>query len=157
MSNVTIKKAYKEIYELLESNSNKEVSTLMPQLIELMKAQQRDKTFITNDEGEVIAIFCYYHKKWELLDTIEYGTKKSSTHGFNTMCKEGSRQWTRQQKAIKDAKSELLDKVQNGEILVDELKEMMAQVEKDAKEVKPHSVQDASFDSIEELQNFLDS
>jgi len=114
MSNV--KKAYVEIVELLEANSNKKVSTIMPLILELVSGKSNAKTFHLDDEGKVIAIYCYYHKVWELVDDVEYGQKSSTSHGLNTMCKEGVSLWTKAQRVSKKAKEELLTKVASGEV-----------------------------------------
>lgn len=154
---MNIKKQYKEIFEVLKSNENKKVSTILPQLIELMSAKQSQRNFITDEDGKVIAVFCYYHKKWELVDTIEYGVKKGTASGLNSMCKEGVRQWTRQQKVLKDSKAQLLNQLSAGEITVEELPDIQLKLEEQSKVIKPHSIQDVSFDSEEELTNYLNN
>ena len=86
---MTIKKAYIELFELLEANQDVSVAEIMPQVLELVQAKSNSKTYHKDDEGNVVAIYCYYHKCWERVDEVEYGAKSSTTHGFNTMCKEG--------------------------------------------------------------------
>ena len=123
MSN--IKKAYLDIVELLQANENKKVSTLLPQILELCEAKVLSKTFEKDDEGVTTKVFCYYHKVWEDVTECEYGAKKGTASGLNTMCKEGVRAWTKAQRDAKKAKEELLSKVASGEIdpscLLDEL------------------------------------
>lgn len=120
-----IKKQYQEIYALLASNKNKKVSTIMDQLEELMSKKSAGgvdgKTFIKDDDGNVVAIFCYYHKKWELLEECEYGLKASSSTGYNTMCKEGVREWNAQQKEIKALDGHLINEVASGELAVENI------------------------------------
>lgn len=99
---MTIKKQFEALHALLEANKNKKVSTLMPQLIELMETKQLQKTFKTDKDGNVTHVFCYYHKEWEEVALIPYGNKKSSASGLNSMCKEGVKQWTKQQKVLKE-------------------------------------------------------
>ena len=112
----TIKKQYEAIYAILEANRNKKVSTVMPQLLELMTAKQAQKNFLVDAEGNVTHVYCYYHKQWEDVAVAEYGAKASSASGLNSMCKEGVSQWTKQQKAIKQLQSKALELVQANEL-----------------------------------------
>lgn len=105
---MTIKKAFVPLLELLEANKNKKVEALLPQILALVTAKQLDRTFAVNDAGEVTHIYCYYHKKWEALADVEYGAKKHSTHGYNTMCKEGVNAWTKQQRDYRVGLDQLL-------------------------------------------------
>ncbi len=125
----TIKKQYQAIIDLLEANSNKKVSTVLPQILELCEAKQQAKTFKLNEEGEVTHVYCYYHKQWESVDECEYGTKKSSASGLNSMCKVGYNQWSKQQRDFKKAKEQLLQDVADGEIEAVELKAMLEELE----------------------------
>lgn len=127
MSN--IKKQYQDIVALLEDNQNKKVSSILPQILELVTAKQSNKNFIKDENGKVVSVFCYYHKEWEDVSEVEYGAKASSATGLNSMCKEGVRQWTKQQRDAKKAKEELLAKVANGEVPADQLQEELAKIE----------------------------
>jgi len=133
----SVKKQYEELYTLLEANSNKKVSTIMPQLIELMSRKNNSSgqanTFLKDDEGNVIAIYCYYHKKWELLSECEYGAKKNTATGFNTMCKEGVSKWTKQQRVKKQAGAELLTKVASGELKPEDIAEAQVVIAEEAR------------------------
>lgn len=113
---MNIKKQYEAIYAILEANRNKKVSTIMPLLAEVMTAKQAQKNFITNDDGEVTHVFCYYHKKWEDVTVAEYGKKASSASGLASMCKEGVSSWNKQQKRIKSIDQEVLNLVMTGEV-----------------------------------------
>ena len=126
-----VKKAYVEIVALLETNTNKKVSTILPQILELCQSKGSGitNTVLKNSNDEVYAVFCYYHKKWELIDECEYGAKKSTASGLNTMCKEGVSNWTKQQRIAKQAKSALLDSITNGELLVEDLAEAQDAIE----------------------------
>jgi len=116
----TIKKSFEEIYNLLVSNKDKKVSSIMNELLNLMETKQRDSNHrFVNGKLE---IFCYYHKEWELLEQVEYGSKANSTTGYNTMCKVGVNCWTKQQRDFKTNKSELLDLLANGKLEVNDLK-----------------------------------
>lgn len=111
---MTVKKAYVELIDFLKANENKKIASIMPQLLELVSSKQATKNFITNEAGEVTHIYCYYHKKWEALSECEYGAKKHSPSGFNSMCKEGVNQWTKQQRVARQQEGELLMKLQDG-------------------------------------------
>lgn len=130
----TIKKAFVEIATILNENSNKKVSTILPQLLELMTAKSSGgsdigKTFLKDDNGEVFAVYCYYHKQWELISECEYGAKKGTASGLNTMCKEGVSHWTKQQRKAKKAKEALLDSIASGDIEVSDLADKQAEIE----------------------------
>jgi hypothetical protein len=134
-----IKKAYKEVIELLEANKNKKVSTIMPQLLELVTAKVNTKTFKKDDDGNVTDVFCYYHKEWEELTVVEYGAKKSSTTGLNTMCKEGVRQWSKQQRDAKKAKDLLLLGVSCGDIASEDLAAELEAIEAIRVSINPYA------------------
>ena len=107
---MTIKKQYLELIALLEANKNKNVATIMPEVLALVTSKQK-QTILRDDEGTVTDIFCYYHKEWESVEL--YGKKASSASGFNTMCKQGTNQWSKQQREAKKAKDALLQAMVN--------------------------------------------
>lgn len=121
---MNIKKAYVELFEVLEANQGKKVSTIMPQLLELMTSKSGGgvggKTFVKDDEGQVTHVFCYYHKKWEAVAECEYGSKAGTATGLNTMCKEGVSAWTKQQRTFAKGKENLLTKLLDGEVTQEE-------------------------------------
>lgn len=138
-----IKKAFAEVYQLLVENENCKVKTVLPQLVELMSKKSsggsNGKTFLTNDKGKVTHVFCYYHKKWEDVTIAEYGTKKSTATGLNTMCKEGVSQWTKQQREKKQANELIVEKVMNGELKPEDIADEKAKIEEQAKRIEPRS------------------
>lgn len=152
----TVKKQFEEIYTVLEENKNKKVSTILPQLIELMSkknnASGQANTFIKDDEGNVVAIYCYYHKKWELISECEYGSKKGTATGYNTMCKEGVSKWTKAQRVKKAAEAELLTKVSSGELAVEDIAVEQARILETSKEIIERE-DGHGFDSAEEALN----
>ena len=115
------------IVAYLNDNSTKKVSTILDELttmlesIKLTTSARMGRTYLVGQDNKVYAIYCYYHKQWELLSEVEYGSKVSSSHGYNTMCKQGVREWTRQQKNLKLLGNEILSKLENGELLVEEI------------------------------------
>jgi uncharacterized protein with NRDE domain len=152
----TVKKQFEELYAVLEENKNKKVSTILPQLIELMSkknnASGQANTFIKDDEGNVVAIYCYYHKKWELLSDVEYGSKKGTATGYNTMCKEGVSKWTKQQRVKKAQEAELLTKVSSGELAVEDIAVEQARILEESKVIQPRE-DEHGFDTAEEALN----
>lgn len=113
---MSIKKSYVEIVEFLQANEGKKVSSIMAEVLAMAESKKQGSTFIEDADGNVLAIYCYYHKQWEILAEVEYGSKANSTTGYNTMCKVGTSMWTKKQRDAKKAKSELLDNVANGNI-----------------------------------------
>lgn len=126
---MTIKKAYVEVLELLEANKNKKVSTILDELTILCSAKVASSTCIRDEDNNVIAIFCYYHKQWELVADVVYGKKASTATGFNTMCKVGTSKWTKQQSIAKKANNELLTLLAEEEIKPSDIKPMQADIE----------------------------
>jgi len=127
MSN--IKKNYQDLVAFLEANPNKKVATLLPQIIEMCEAKVNSRTFEKDESGTVTKVFCYYHKVWEDVAVVEYGAKKGTATGLNTMCKEGVRAWSKAQRDAKKAKEELLAKVVSGEIDACDLQTKMDEIE----------------------------
>lgn len=130
-----IKKGFVDLVALLESNKNKKVSDILPLVLELATSKKIEKTFIKDDNGNVTQIFCYYHKQWE--DVALYGKKASSHTGYNTMCKQGVNQWTKQQSEAKSAKAAMLDALESGKLQVSEIATRMAQIEEHRNRIEP--------------------
>lgn len=134
MSNITIKKQYLEVIALLEANKGKKVSSILDEVLALCEAKKggsNGETFKKDDEGNVTHVFCWYHKEWEAVAEVEYGTKKGTATGLNTMCKQGVSSWTKAQRVAKQQKAELMDKVLSGELTpgTDEVNEALAAIE----------------------------
>ena len=128
-----IKKAYTSIIELLQANEGAKVSTVLPQVIELASAKAggggRATTFHKNEEGEVVAVRCFYFGTWMKPSEVEFGKKASSVSGLNSMCKAGVSHWTKQQRTAKAAKEQLLSDVAAGEVDPSTLTEALADIE----------------------------
>ena len=110
-----------DILDFLEINKDKKVSTIRVELQEMLDQlsvsnRPLGRTYLVGPDNKVFAIYCYYHKQWELLSEVEYGQKVSSSTGYNTMCKIGVREWTRQQKLIKMIPGEILKLVETGKL-----------------------------------------
>jgi hypothetical protein len=158
---MNIKKDFVEIIEFLQANQNKKVSTVMDALLEMTSRKggggANGSTVYKDDEGNVVAIFCYYHKKWELVSQVPYGKKANTSSGLNTMCKEGVSNWTKQQRKAKQAEGELLNQLASGEVEASDLTALRADIDAQKQEVVAHSDEVHSFDTLEELQAFIAS
>ena len=132
---MTVKKDFVELVNLLETNKNKKVSDIMSLVLELVTSQKKPKTFRTDDSGRITEIFCYYHKKWEPVEL--YGTKTSSHTGYNTMCKTGVNQWTKQQKEAEKSRTEVLTAVQNGDIKPEHIQVELDKIEQHRLRIVP--------------------
>ena len=136
----TIKKDFEELFNLLEANSTKKVSSIMPQLVELMSRKTNGggmaSTF-TKKDGVVHEVYCYYHKKWENVSQVEFGPKKGTATGLNTMCKEGVNAWSKQQRDKKKAEGGLLTKVMAGELAIEDLEQAKSMIAERAKVIVP--------------------
>lgn len=155
---MTIKKAYVELIAFLEANSNKKVSTILAEAKEMCEAKNSSMsdtgtTFLKDEDGEVTAIFCYYFKKWMPLCDVEFGAKKNTASGYNTMCKSGVSAWTKQQRVAKKAGEELLTKVGSGEIAVEDIKAEQAKIEETRKAII--DCEEINFDTSEEVLKYL--
>lgn len=137
-----IKKQYQELIALLEANKGKKVSTILDDvkaLCEAKKGGSNGKTFEKDDEGNVTRVYCWYHKEWEDVAEVEYGTKKGTATGLNTMCKQGVSSWTKQQRVAKQAKEAILDMLANGELKHADLQGELDRVEEERQVVIPRA------------------
>ncbi len=135
---MSTKKVYIEMVAFLESHKDSKVADILKsnEFIEIIEAKKNSNCVLKDANDKVVAIFCYYHKQWELLSKVEYGSKASSATGFNTMCKIGVNKWTKQQNDAKKAKANLLDEVAEGKL--------------DPKDINPR------LDTIENARNKID-
>lgn len=111
-----VKKAFVELVKFLEDNQNKKVSSILDDIKKMTMSKKIDSTILKNAKGEVVAIFCYYHKQWELVSDVDYGAKKNTASGYNTMCKIGVSKWTKQQRNAKNSSQQLLKDVSEGKV-----------------------------------------
>lgn len=136
---MTVKKVFTEIYKFLTQNKGRRVEEILPQLEALMSPKKGTGSNATNvikdENGNIKFIFCYYHKKWEDPKVAEYGEKKGTSTGLNTMCKEGVRQWTKQHNEAKKQKEELLAKVAAGTLKTEQLAAELQKIEAAAKKI----------------------
>lgn len=125
-----VKKAFISLIDYLEANKDSKVKTILEGAIDIASAKSGGAagggTFLKDKDGNVVAIFCYYHKKWEdpraeINSTVnpnhcDYGIKSTSPTGLSNMCKEGTSAWTKQHREAKKGNEELLTKVASGDI-----------------------------------------
>lgn len=148
-----VKKQYEELYALLQANQNKKVSTIMPAIAELMSRKAGGENSGNNsytDETGQLWVFCYYHKRWENTSIAEYGQKKGTKTGLNTMCKEGVSAWTKGQRVKKQAEANLLDLVAKGELEPSNIGAKQAEIAELAKVIEPRS-DEHGFESMAEF------
>jgi len=126
MSEHQVKKPFLPLIALMEANLEVAVSSIMEKVYELAGPKARgatgasaSKVVIRDTDGNVVAIRCYYFKRFMPLIgelTVEFGSKANSATKLNSMCKEGVGCWTSQQRASKTAMSDLLLQVEKGEV-----------------------------------------
>lgn len=155
----TIKKAYVAIIDLLKANASLTVEEILPQAIELAQAKVgtgggKATTFHRDEEGTVVAIQCYYHKRWFDPRVTEFGLKASSASGYNSMTKDGQSKWNKQQAAAKKAEQGLLDLVVAGELNPADIPAEKDAIAAEAKLITPLLDDDgvvAGYETLEEL------
>lgn len=147
-----------DIELFLAENAKRKVGSISEDLLAMVaklsvpKSSGSGKNFIKDSEGNVIAVFCYYHKVWELVEHIPYGKKTSNAStGLNTMCKEGTSNWTKQQKAFKKGESELLAKLSVGEVDVSDLPTLKQELEDAKTAIVPNSMTEYCFENAEDI------
>lgn len=148
---VNVRKAYQELYAVLEANQDKEVKAILPDLLPLMQTRSGGgaaTTFHRNEEGEVIAIRCYYHKLWMDPRLVEFGRRATSATGLNNMCKAGVSHWTKQQRELKAAEGALLERVASGELAPADIGAEQAKIQEHAARIEPF--EGPAFETVEE-------
>lgn len=149
---MAIKKAFQPIVELLEANQKAKVADVLDQVRELAAAKGAGGTATTihrNEAGEVDYIHCYYFKQWMPVSHVEFGAKKSSASGFDTMCKEGVSNWGRQQRVAKAEKEAVLERVATGELKPEAIQAELDAIEARRVAIKPKS-DGIGFETLEE-------
>lgn len=151
----TIKKAFVEIVDTLQANTNELVGDILPQVIALASAKTgggggKATTFHKNEDGQIVGIQCYYHGLWMSPEVVDFGKKASSATGFNSMCKDGVSKWTKQERVAKVAKEQLLQDVANGAVDATDLVDMMAEIE-EARVSREAREDGYGFATLEEL------
>lgn len=156
-----IKKDFVAIVELLKNNENKKVSTILEQVLALCEKKSaggaNGSTLFKDNAGTVVAVFCYYHEKWEVVSkhekvtAVEYGSKANTASGLNTMCKEGVSNWTKQQRLAKAKHSSILADVAKGAVEASAINDLLAEVEVEKDKIVDR-VDGHGFATTEELE-----
>jgi len=126
---MSIKKPFVSLVTFLENNKDETVSSILEEVLLMCESKKTTSTVMVNSDNKVIAIFCYYHKQWELLSDVAYGSKINTTSGLNTMCKIGVSKWTKKQRDSKKSKEELLTSVASGDIQVSDILKLQEDIE----------------------------
>lgn len=155
---MTIKKAYAEIVSFLEANEDKKVKTIIDQVREMASAKvarEGGSTYLKDTNGNTVAILDYYFKRWMPLigeKSVEFGAKKSTSTGFNTMSKAGVSAWTKQQREAKTSEANLLAEVSAGNIQPSDIPAKQAEIEEARKAIE---ATDLGFETREEVVAYL--
>lgn len=155
---MAIKKAYAEIVTFLEENADKKVKSILEDVRAMASAKvarEGGSTFLKNASGETVAVLDYYFKRWMPLvgdKAVEFGAKKSTATGVNTMCKAGVSAWTKQQREAKQANDKLLADVSAGNVQPSEIPAKQAEIETARKAIVET---DLGFATKEEVLTYL--
>ena len=142
------------VINFLNANSDKLVSEVLAELTQMLRSAPKLTSTNYAVDGKVVAIYCYYHKKWEPISECEYGAKASSTTGLNTMCKEGNNQWCKENRDSKAAKALLLEDVAAGKVQPDQIAAEMNLIEAERAKIVPREDK-VGFDTLDELKEYL--
>jgi hypothetical protein len=108
------------------------------------------RTYLKDGEA-TYAVYCYYHKRWELVSVADYGSKQNTATGLNTMCKEGVSSWTKQQRAYKKVRETALMQLAEGAIDKAEYEALMDQAEINRKAIEVRD-DEHGFETAEETE-----
>jgi hypothetical protein len=161
MTTLTIKKDLQDLHSELQSLVGKKLSQkVLDDITARFLATKNSNgsgsrtTAYYDENRNLVAVFCYYHKCWELVDHIEYGNKAGTKTGLNTMCKEGVSAWTKANRQKTKAKDDLLSMFTNGQIDSDVFKHKLSELD-EPQQPEPHSDEEHSFATIELLEAHL--
>ena len=153
-----IKKAFAEIHSFLVENQSKKVSTLLDQLTEMMSSKVTNSICHLKDtDGDICAVFCYYHKRWEPVASHIYGTKSNTASGLNSMCKVGVNSWSKQQREFKNGETNLLTLIGAGELSVSDLPTKRLELEANKNAIVYPEGYELAFETKEEVTVYLAS
>ncbi len=158
---ITIKKDQQALFDHLQSLLNKKLTAaVIDDIANKFLATKNSNgsgsrtTAYYGADRNLVAVYCYYHKQWELVKHIEYGQKAGTKTGLNTMCKEGVSAWTKQNRQKSKAKDELLAQYTAGSIDSDAFKEALTALDAPFT-IEPHSDEEHSFATLEALEQYL--
>ncbi len=148
----TIKKVFQPIMSLLAASMALSVEDIYAKVEELACAKSSGGGGVSSFhkvDDEVIALRCGYYKLWFFPGDQPFGTKASSASGYNTMCKEGMNNWTKQLATLRKGKEQLLEDAGNGIIAPGDIAAKTAELEEARDTVIPTEV--PGFETLEEL------
>ena len=149
---MAIKKAYVELIDFLTTNKDKKVSTILGDVQEMCSAKSAGGVATTvhrNEAGDITHVRCSYFKQWMPLSHVEFGRKAGSASGLNPMCKEGTSNFSKQQREFRKGKEALMDQLVEEQITADEYKASIAKLEEVRTSIIPRR-DGIGFDTIEE-------
>ena len=154
---MAIKKVYQEIVAFLEDNPEKKVKSVLDEVISMCEAKRASgaQTYLKDAKGKVVAILDYYFKRWMPLvgsQAVEFGIKNGSSTGYNTMCKVGASQWVKQNRQIKNAKTDMLKELKAGTLLPKDIEAREIEIEAESKKIVGT---DLGFATKEEVLQYL--
>lgn len=155
---MTIKKAYADIVAFLEENQDKKVRAVLEDVKNMASAKvarEGGSTFLKDAAGNTVAILDYYFKRWMPLvgeKAVEFGVKKNTATGFNTMSKAGTSAWTKQQREAKQAEQNLLAEVSAGNIEPSDIPAKQAEIETARKAIEATEL---GFETKEQVVAYL--
>lgn len=156
---MTIKKAFTEVVAFLEANADKKVKSILDDVRSMCEAKAGGgggaaTTFAKDEEGNVVAVRCFYHQKWMNPQHVPFGAKATSATGLNTMCKSGVSHWTKQQRDFKKGQAELLKQVAAGEVAAADIAAKLEELEAQRKVIVPLGGNYPEFDTAEACIEF---
>lgn len=150
---MNVKKAYVELVEFLEQNSDKKVKSILDEVKEMCAARSAGGVATAShkdEQGNVVAIRCGYFEKWFPVSHVEFGKKEGSATGYNSMCKEGANAFSKGQRDFRAAKEALLERVAAGEVQPSDIAKELEALEA-ARLTRPaFSIEGMGWDDLEE-------
>jgi hypothetical protein len=148
------KKVFAPIMTLLAANMGATVGDIYADVEALTSAKTgggggKATTFHKDEEGNVVAVQCYYHQKWFDPRVVDFGKKATSPTGLDRFTKHGLSMWTKQQAACKKATAEVYARLLAEEISNDEARELIAKAEAEKSTIVDHP--EGGFETLEEL------
>lgn len=114
MSDQKIKKIYKDLVAFLETNKDKAIKNVLPEIYNLTRSKicrVEGDSFIKDKDGKLVAAMCFYYQQWMPLvgeNAVEFGVKANTKTGLNTMSKAGLELWLAQQKTATQAGKQII-------------------------------------------------
>lgn len=163
MTTKVLKKSLAGLFAILRENQERKVKSIMGDIEHFFYAKSNstgsstphEQATLKDANGKVVAIRCYYFKRWMPLVgdlAVEVGSKANSATGLNTMCKEGVNLWTKQNREAKLAMDDLLARVEAGEVSPSGIADEKAKIEADRKRI---AETDKGFATLDEVTAYL--